>query len=200
MFFCSCPPPTHTYKVEKELNWLPLITEEEECAAAALLPVQIEEEENSAAPLPMPKQEENSLREGMVTSLDLTLEEHDDDKKPPLPLTVQYEALEEDGERDGSLPPKNSPVVNNLMADRSMRSYTAEAKQPVITDKQPQRTRYPDMVRRVIANTSNPHGVHSLQAIRRDVLELFPETQSKHKASFNRCAAILIYSTSLFMT
>ncbi len=132
----------------------------------------IAEEENydveAAAAVPIPKQIENLGME--VTYQDLPWNSNDNPRSLESP-----------------------PAVNNMMPVRSsMRSSTYAVKQPVVVDKRPQRVRYPVMIRQVMENAHNPQGAHSLQAIRRYILELFPETKVKHKASFNRYAVLIL--------
>ncbi len=185
LFFCFH---THTQKIAmEELSCLSFIAGEKECASP--LSTRIEEEEYSAGTVPMPEQEENSG--GMVTSLDLPRENDDVNNTSSLPFIVQHKAL---GEENGSLPPKSSPVVvRDLVPARSAHSPpTATVNRAAVIDKRPQKVQYPVMIRQAMENARRPQGIHSLQAIRRDVLELYPETQTKHKASFNRCCSALI--------
>ncbi len=178
----------------EELSCLSFIAGEKECTSP--LSTRNEEVEYSAGTVPMPEQEENSG--GMVTSLDLPKENDDVNNTSSFPLTVQHKTLEEE---NGSLPPKSSPVVvRDLVPARSAcPPPTATVNRAAVIDKRPQKVYYPIMIRQAMENARRPQGIHSLQAIRRDILDLFPETQTKHKASFNRCCSVLIYHFKIIL-
>ncbi len=173
----------------EELSCLSFIAGEKGCGSP-LSTTLIEEEEYLTGTVPMPNQEENSG--GIDTSLDLPREDGDVKNTSSLPLIAQHKALEQE---NGSIPPKSLPIAvcSLVPAQPACSSPTATVDRAVVNNKQPQKVHYPVMIRRAMENARHPQGICSLQAIRRDILELFPETQTKHKASFNRCYSVLMH-------